>query len=687
MNMKTIFLAILTATLFLPSVFAFNCELVQDQDSCYYVQNNSNLTQAEKDYLFADLLYLNTSFPNHDFVKEYNDNIVVSSPPIDTVLFSDGFIQDAWIEILSISPSVLFNDSMLVPDNVVVGSKSDYVLNIPDDYHSLGYPSKSGADCRRTYNLISESSSLTTFVDSVFQGSGETVSCSITDDASITSRLIVSSLVDIRHYEWNSYCCRHDADGNCIRHCHDCNYAYTETIENNLVISDSQDVKLSSEVPEIDFRIINQYSGTTKGVFNASKYSTFRINFNNSFIQRQLFDYRINFSQYPYYFATLEKESNVRNTQDNIFFSDNTFWVSDASNCKLTAYNDFSSIEKPCNMTLVQEVIPEYAPIPETINIGLFLKLFAFGLAVYLIYWLLKQGKGKKILPILLGVMFIPGVHADCGLTNLAECIPETIYNYFISIINAPLQPLLYLIKTLLEAPAPAELFLSIWTIIVYVLSLFYAFLFIYIGTKFMISGTSPFKRYLAKEWLKNTVLMIVFIQMSFYLYGLVVELSAVMSSAVLHLVNEEFFLLTANNLSNIGLEFLFSTFYAIILFITVIFLTIRFLAVAFGVIFLPIGIFCYFIPPLRSYGSFILNVLGILIFITFIDVIIILACSWLVQISIFESIKILVMICCFLIIDYLMIKLIIFVIGKSTFEAGKEQLTQAVKYIAMAAA
>ena len=182
-------------------------------------------------------------------------------------------------------------------------------------------------------------------------------------------------------------------------------------------------------------------------------------------------------------------------------------------------------------------------------------------------------------------------------------------------------------------------------------------------------------------------VLMMLFVQMSFFLYGLLVELSSVMTAAVLNLVEADFFLLTANNIPNIGLEFLFSSTYSLVLFVTVVFLAIRFMAVTFGVLFAPIGVFCYFIPPLRGYGVFILNVLGLLIFITFLDAIIILACSWLAQIALFENIKILVMICCFLIIDYLMIKLVVFVIGKSTIEAGKQQLTQAVKYIAMMAA
>ncbi len=62
---------------------------------------------------------------------------------------------------------------------------------------------------------------------------------------------------------------------------------------------------------------------------------------------------------------------------------------------------------------------------------------------------------------------------------------------------------------------------------------------------------------------------------------------------------------------------------------------------------------------------------------------IIILACSMLIEIVLFESIKIVVMICCFLIVNLLFLVLVKHVIGKSVSDSG-EKVAQAVKYIAM---
>jgi len=286
----------------------------------------------------------------------------------------------------------------------------------------------------------------------------------------------------------------------------------------------------------------------------------------------------------------------------------------------------------------------------------------------------------------LIGILAIPSVYAEeCGLTNLASCIPEKIYEFFIDLLNAPLSPLLNLIRSLMENPPSIEIYLGIWAIIVYCISLFYGLLFIYSGFQFLLSGHNVIRREMAKEWLKNTVIMIVLIQASFYLYGLILEIGALMTSAVLDLVDEHFFLLTADNIINIGLEFLFVTFYVIALFITAILLLIRYLIVSFGVIYFPIGVFCYFIPPLRSYGKLIFNLLGTFIFLTFIDAIIILGCSMLIEIPLFKNIKILVMASCFSIINVVFLVLIIKAIFKAVFSSNHgENITQAVKYIAM---
>ena len=69
-------------------------------------------------------------------------------------------------------------------------------------------------------------------------------------------------------------------------------------------------------------------------------------------------------------------------------------------------------------------------------------------------------------------ILALPLVSAeDCGLLNLASCIPQQAYNFIIGIINAPLQPLLDLTRSLLTEPINLSLFLPLWSIILYILS------------------------------------------------------------------------------------------------------------------------------------------------------------------------------------------------------------------------
>ena len=260
----------------------------------------------------------------------------------------------------------------------------------------------------------------------------------------------------------------------------------------------------------------------------------------------------------------------------------------------------------------------------------------------------------------------------DCGLLNLATCLPQKLYDFIIGVINAPIQPLLDLTKSLLTEPVNLSAFGSIWAIIMYVLSMFYGLLLLYVGFNFIISGYDVIKRDKAKTWFRNILIMIVLVQMSYFIYSTFIDINSLMTSGIVNMVDSKFFLLTADNIVNIGLELFLGLIYVITLLFSVLLLTLRYIFVAVGVILIPIGIFLYFIPPLNSYGKLIINFLGICIFITFFDSLIMLACSKIVEIPLFENFKILVMIACFSIVNFLMFYFVIFSALKSAFKTGE---------------
>lgn len=287
---------------------------------------------------------------------------------------------------------------------------------------------------------------------------------------------------------------------------------------------------------------------------------------------------------------------------------------------------------------------------------------------------------------LLLLIPFASAAEDECGITNLASCLPEIIYNFVLDIINSPIAPFLAATESLLTAEVSIDIFYHVWSIIRYLLSFFYIFMFIYSGYIFLTSNANPIRRAQAKEMIANTLMMIMLIQGSFFIYGLVLKINAVMSQAMLSIIDPHFFMFTLDNIVNIGLEFSFMFLYAVTLLTTVLMLCLRYIMACFGVILFPIGIFCYYIPSLKGYGKFIIHLIGWSIFITFFDLLIILGCSLLVQVALFEYFKIIVMICCFMMVNYTILLVIKFALSKSTGSDLKDDFNQAIKYIALLA-
>ena len=66
----------------------------------------------------------------------------------------------------------------------------------------------------------------------------------------------------------------------------------------------------------------------------------------------------------------------------------------------------------------------------------------------------------------------------ECGLTNLATCLPEKFFEYLSGMLTAPVQPLLNLARDLLSQPVNLTLFQPLWSLIVYLISVFYGLFF-----------------------------------------------------------------------------------------------------------------------------------------------------------------------------------------------------------------
>ena len=275
----------------------------------------------------------------------------------------------------------------------------------------------------------------------------------------------------------------------------------------------------------------------------------------------------------------------------------------------------------------------------------------------------------RKLLLPLLFLLLAPIALAqqeECGLTNLAVCIPQKLYEYTLGIFNAPLQPLLNFVNFLLTDAVNIDSLSYFWAIIVYIISIFYALFMLFAGFNFIISSHDVVRREKAKIWLRNVILMIFLVQTSFFIYALFLEINSALTAGVISLINQDFFLLTVDNIANLGLELLLYFTYVIILVITVVSLALRYLFVMVGVMAFPMGLFLYFIPPLQSYGKLIINLLAVIILTTFIDALILLMGAQLLLVPGFENIKIIVMISSFFLVNVVNILLGLFIVSKS---------------------
>lgn len=255
---------------------------------------------------------------------------------------------------------------------------------------------------------------------------------------------------------------------------------------------------------------------------------------------------------------------------------------------------------------------------------------------------------------------------SSCGITNLGTCLVEKFFEFVVYVLNLPVRPLLSMIDNLLTQPVNVEIFAGIWAIIVYMLSLFYGILLLIVGFRFLLAGHSPEQREKAKRDLANTILMMVFVQMSFFLYELILEVISAMSTVIFNQIRADFFLVTMDNIGNVGLELVLIIPYILTIIVTLIFLVLRYICVGIGVVFFALGIFFYFVGPLKQYGRLILNYLFVIMALPFIYAIVFLASSKFLELEVFANMKIVVMIGAFTLVNIMTVFLILFVIFKA---------------------
>ena len=180
------------------------------------------------------------------------------------------------------------------------------------------------------------------------------------------------------------------------------------------------------------------------------------------------------------------------------------------------------------------------------------------------------------------------------------------------------INPFLSAIKTfILSNPNPLDLF-DHWKLIVSVISAFYILLFLVAGLKFVLGAYDVGQREEAKVWFKNALFLVIVLNASYLLYSILLDLGSGVSLVFWDAKFESLFSFEAIESLN-----LFSLYYlafsSSLLWFT---LFMRYALLLIGVVIFPLGLFLFFIPPMKTYGSAILNIFGSAVFIQLIDTI-----------------------------------------------------------------
>jgi hypothetical protein len=262
----------------------------------------------------------------------------------------------------------------------------------------------------------------------------------------------------------------------------------------------------------------------------------------------------------------------------------------------------------------------------------------------------------------------------ECEISNIGECISEQIFGYFNNLINSAIEPILEVIKNMLISNIDLSPFHSIWQIMLYLIGVCYLIIFVYCGITLMHSGGDPVKRTKAKSLLQNTIILLMLTSMSYFMYDAILSVVSHMTNGFYDYVNQSF--LQSNGTSNFALEFVLSIFYLITLLFTVSLMGLRNFVVAVAVILLPLALFMYTLPMIKSFGKIIINCLIAFTLIPLVNVIILIVGSMLSG----SMNSLFVPLITFLCINIVTIAIILFVIVKSGMEVMNTDFSSMLK-------
>jgi len=309
----------------------------------------SNLNQTEKDYVIRALMNPNPSEPDYSLIEDWDNGIKFNSTnPNNAVTGETEYIKNAWLSIISISPSIILDNKIYINNSGRITARYNYSIQIPDGTLD--------GDCRTDFSLNSNSANIGIYLNETLISSSS--HAEFTGSGELKAVLDIDLSFNAEHYRTEKYCCCTGRSG-CCGYCEECNYANTEEITSHLTLSDTRQTYTFPDQKTPEIRLINTYRGTNRFYLNTTE--PFSLKIENSRLSFSRFYYSIEQSHYPYEILSLEANKFNSTYSKNIIYenhdSEFTIYSPYKEPCSMTIKGHFQDSKYPCDLNSTEEPI------------------------------------------------------------------------------------------------------------------------------------------------------------------------------------------------------------------------------------------------------------------------------------------------------------------------------------------
>lgn len=275
------------------TILSSDCSnLPLNQDVCYVIKSQP-LTQDERKTLLLEAINPNTASPDFQIVKNWNDKLVFTKYPL-TPAVSSGSIRDAWVKIISLRPSVLYDKKIYLNSSGEVTSAFGFTFVVPDQ--------PAAGDCKTQYYPEGYDYGLNISLNGkiINKNNEKQTLYNLTNNSnSFDVKLSIVSAYQILHFRDTRHCQKSKDGEKCWT---TCDYFNTEEKIDHLQINNSKQGELYDYNLSVNSFVDDVYSGISDLWLNYNIPSTASIDFegNNSYFRERNVDYELISENLPY---------------------------------------------------------------------------------------------------------------------------------------------------------------------------------------------------------------------------------------------------------------------------------------------------------------------------------------------------------------------------------------------------